>query len=156
MGAQLAVIVLAALLEPKGANRPEMTRQEVPLTVPSEWVLKRVEFGGKRAEPIGGLKLDRQDAGRLEIGGLGAFDVLDCQIDPNGQHGQITFILHYRDPLANPLVRRSFPPSTYLGIYRIDRGRLLLCLSEESEGRPREFATKPPDGRFLLVFMLKK
>jgi hypothetical protein len=132
-----------------GANCPEV---EVRLPVPSEWVLEWWESAGQEYHQEGWLKLDRKGRGELFFGSDIHFEILGLRLRPAAPQPGIDLRLRLLKVRGRPDLTDLRVP----GIYRLDRNRLFLCITDGSKTRPTGFTTQPNDGLITLVFRQKK
>jgi hypothetical protein len=138
-----AFLTVTALLVGSGEASPDLTRQEMRLPSPSEWVLEWMEENGKPHARVSELTLDRKGAGTLRLRGR-TLRVTVHDLDPHPHPARLDLTIEGRE---------------YPGIYRSDDARLVLsldCLPHVREGRPTDFTTRPGDGRCLFVFKRKR
>jgi uncharacterized protein (TIGR03067 family) len=80
--------------------------------------------------------------------------------DGNGPPDERGYKLHAKtNPPAIDLIRPSenAPPDVFPCIYKVDAGKLLLCIGTPGGPRPTDFEAGPGTGRMLMTFKrLKK
>jgi hypothetical protein len=137
------MLLLAMLMvgsEPGGVGHG--TEERIPPG--SGWTIERAECEGKRLPGGGFLRLDQKGGGRLCIDGFGDFTLTARYRAPSGRYHRVDLVLREGEKFWN-----------CLAIWRLDRGRLFLCIADAS-APPIDFASLDGDRNLTLVLNRKK
>jgi uncharacterized protein (TIGR03067 family) len=127
-----------------GEKKPEDAAAKDLKAMEGEWKVVGLEEGGRRASPddMKGMRWTFQGSTMLPVNpGEKPGDKAEVKLDPGQSPKHIDLVVLEGDNKGKTLE----------GIYKVEGGKLTICLRDPGKGRPKEFTADGGEGQGLIT-----